>query len=157
AGDARSRAEERDRVVVVADDDAVVVLAAELERAPERAATIVGALTPGGAVSHSVPPSRPLLDLARASGATIVVLDRAAQSYDDVVAQAAMLHEEGVRVRTLSLFYEQWLGKLPIGELERVSLLFDIGEVHQARYARVKRLLDVALALVGLGALVVVT
>ena len=50
-----------------------------------------------------------------------------------------MLHEEGVRVRTMSLFYEQWLGKLPIGELERVSLLFDIGELHAAGYARVKR------------------
>ena len=70
--------------------------------------------------------------------ATVVVLSRAAQSDDDVVMQASMLHEEGVRVRTLSLFYEQWLGKLPIGELERVSLLFDIGEVHQARYARVE-------------------
>ena len=55
----------------------------------------------------------------------------------------------------MSLFYEQWLGKLPIGELERVSLLFDIGELHAAGYARVKRLLDVALATVGLLALAV--
>ena len=54
----------------------------------------------------------------------------------------------GVRIRTLSMFYEQWLGKLPIAELERVSLLFDIGELHAAGYARVKRLLDVVLALV---------
>jgi lipopolysaccharide/colanic/teichoic acid biosynthesis glycosyltransferase len=54
-----------------------------------------------------------------------------------------------VRIRTLSLFYEQWLGKLPIAELERVSLLFDIGELHAAGYARVKRLLDVVLASCG--------
>src|SRR5262249_58114637 len=72
-----------------------------------------------------------------------------AQGDDDVVEQASVLHEDGVRVRTLSLFYEQWLGKLPIAELERVSLLFDIGEVHAALYARVKRMLDVVLALVG--------
>ena len=32
------------------------------------------------------------------------------------------------------MFYEQWLGKLPIGELERVTLLFDIGELHATRY-----------------------
>ena len=49
----------------------------------------------------------------------------------------------------LSLFYEEWLGKLPLSELERVSLLFDIGEVHDARYGRVKRLVDVALGLLG--------
>ena len=82
----------------------------------------------------------------RADGATVVVLGRAAQADDDIVTQASILHEDGVRIRTLSLFYEQWLGKLPIGELERVSLLFDIGELHAAGYARVKRLLDVALA-----------
>jgi lipopolysaccharide/colanic/teichoic acid biosynthesis glycosyltransferase len=49
----------------------------------------------------------------------------------------------------LSQFYEDWLGKLPIGELERVSLMFDIGEVHGARYAQVKRLVDIACGVLG--------
>jgi lipopolysaccharide/colanic/teichoic acid biosynthesis glycosyltransferase len=49
----------------------------------------------------------------------------------------------------LSLFYEQWLGKLPISELERVSLLFDIAELHRPAYVRVKRLLDLVVALAG--------
>jgi lipopolysaccharide/colanic/teichoic acid biosynthesis glycosyltransferase len=71
--------------------------------------------------------------------------------------QAAMLHERGVRVRTLSLFYEQWLGKLPVNELEKVSLLFDIGEVHAPRYARVKRIFDIVLASFGSLVLVLVT
>jgi lipopolysaccharide/colanic/teichoic acid biosynthesis glycosyltransferase len=71
------------------------------------------------------------------------------------VAQAAELHEAGVRVRTLSLFYEQWLGKLPLSELERVSLLFDIGELHRARYGRMKRIIDVLSALAGLAVLIV--
>ena len=157
ATDARTRAEERDRVLVVAEPDEVVALAGDLDRAPERAAVIVGSLAPASAVSTSVPPCRPVLDLARAERATVVVLSRAAQGDDDLVTQASILHEEGVRIRTLSLFYEQWLGKLPIGELERVSLLFDIGELHAARYARVKRMLDIALALIGFVALVVVT
>ena len=55
------------------------------------------------------------------------------------MAQAATLHARGVRVRSLTLFYEEWLGKLPISELERASMLFDIGEVHRAGYGRAKR------------------
>jgi len=84
-----------------------------------------------------------------------VVLDRTAQAADSIVAQAAELHEAGVRIRTLSLFYDQWLGKLPLSELERVSLLFDIGTLHRPRYVRIKRLIDVVAALGGLAALVV--
>jgi len=147
--DADTRAGERDRVLVVAQADEVELLEADLAHAPERPALIVTWLTPVEAESTSLPPMRPLLAEARASRATVLVLSRAAQSNDDIVMQAATLHGEGVRIRTLSLFYEQWLGKLPIAELERVSLLFDIGEVHAAWYARVKRLLDVALALCG--------
>jgi exopolysaccharide biosynthesis polyprenyl glycosylphosphotransferase len=157
AGDGRTRADARDRVVVVAEPDEVDDLVRELERAPERNGTVVGSLVATAATSTSIPPRRPLLALARAEHASVVVLGRAAQSDDDVVEQASILHEAGVRIRTMSLFYEQWLGKLPITELERVSLLFDIGEVHAARYARVKRLLDVALALCGCVALAVVT
>ena len=157
ARDAHDRASARDRVIVVAEPDEVRTLGAELERAPERAAVLLGCLPVGAAVSTSMPPRRPLLEAARAEEATVVVLSRSAQADDDIVTQASILHEDGVRIRTLSLFYEQWLGKLPIGELERVSLLFDIGELHAARYARVKRLLDVALATLGLVALAMVT
>ena len=147
----------RDRVIVVAEPDEVDDLVRELQRAPERNGTVVGSLAATAAASTSLPPRRPLLTMARDEHASVVVLGRAAQSDDDVVEQASILHEEGVRIRTMSLFYEQWLGKLPITELERVSLLFDIGEVHAARYARVKRLLDVALASCGCVALAVIT
>jgi lipopolysaccharide/colanic/teichoic acid biosynthesis glycosyltransferase len=50
----------------------------------------------------------------------------------------------------LSRFYDDWLGKLPLSELERASLLFDIRELHGPRYVRVKRMLDVAVGVVGL-------
>jgi lipopolysaccharide/colanic/teichoic acid biosynthesis glycosyltransferase len=66
------------------------------------------------------------------------------------------MHERGLRVRTLSLFYEEWLGKLPVSELERLSLMFDVGELHRARYGRVKRLIDVGTAAVGLPVLALV-
>jgi lipopolysaccharide/colanic/teichoic acid biosynthesis glycosyltransferase len=61
-----------------------------------------------------------------------------------------------VRIRSLTLFYEEWLGKLPISELQQASLLFDIGEVHRAGYGRAKRLFDVPLALLGCGLLAVI-
>jgi len=92
----------------------------------------------------------PLLDLIREHRATLVVLNREAQSLDDVVSQAARAHSRGVRIRTLSLFYDEWLGKLPISELERIALLFDINEIHRPVYARLKRLFDVVLASFGL-------
>src|SRR5262249_60095461 len=107
ARDARTRAIGRDRVFVVAEPDEVTTRDAEVARAPERPAVLVGSLSIADAASSSVPPCRPLLDDARGSDATVVVLNRAAQSDDDIVTQASMLHEEGVRIRTLSLFYEQ--------------------------------------------------
>jgi len=148
AGDARSRAEDRDRVVLVGDLDEVDGLRADLDRAPERHAVVVAAVTPED-VAVVDPPRVPLVETVEATRATVLVLSRRAQSDEDVVVQAARLHERGVRVRTLSLFYEQWLGKLPVGELERVSLLFDVGEVHAPHYAQAKRLFDVGLAAAG--------
>jgi hypothetical protein len=78
--------------------------------------------------------------------ASVVVLDREAQNDESIVGQAAALHEAGIRIRTLTLFYDEWLGKLPVWELERVSLMFDIGEIHRARYGRLKRVFDLIVA-----------
>jgi len=144
----RSRAEARDRVVVIADPDDVTALDLELQGAPERPAAIVAHLTVAEATETSAG-VRPIDDLPAARSATVIVLDRQAQEVPSIVAQVATLHERGVRVRSMTLFYEEWLGKLPIAELERASLLFDIGEVHRAGYGRAKRIFDVPLALVG--------
>jgi lipopolysaccharide/colanic/teichoic acid biosynthesis glycosyltransferase len=151
------RAGERDRVVVVASADELAVLEADLARAPERPALIVAGLSPHEIAPVAASGAAPLVDVASERQATVVVLSRHAQSDEDVVVQATALHERGVRIRTLSMFYEQWLGKIPISELERVSLLFDIGELHAVGYARVKRLLDVVLATCGLVLLALVT
>jgi lipopolysaccharide/colanic/teichoic acid biosynthesis glycosyltransferase len=139
----------------------VAALEADLARSAERPALVVGWLSPFEAGVTSLDPDavpvQPVVEMALERKATVIVLSRVAQSDDDIVLQASQLHEAGVRVRTLSLFYEQWLGKLPIAELERFSLLFDIGELHAAGYARLKRILDVALALVGCVGLAVLT
>jgi lipopolysaccharide/colanic/teichoic acid biosynthesis glycosyltransferase len=144
----RSRAEARDRVVVVASADEVAALELELHRSPERPASVVASFNVQKAFD---PPStdgemeRPLAE----ARPTVLVLDREAQDAPGIVAQAAVLHAEGVRVRSLTLFYDEWLAKLPVSELERASMLFDIGELHKTGYVRTKRLLDIPMALAG--------
>jgi exopolysaccharide biosynthesis polyprenyl glycosylphosphotransferase len=154
ASKGRTDAQERDRVVIVSETSEAQALQDELARTPERHAQLVGALT--AAEAAVVGRGRhPLRELVKQKGATVVVLAQSAQSEERVVAQAADLHADGVRVRTLTGFCSEWLGKLPISELERASLLFDIGDVHRATYARLKRILDLGLAFLGLIALAV--
>ena len=146
AAGGQRRAGRRDSVVVVGDWADAAEITDELGRRSERPAEVCAVLTPENARSTGT--SRPLEEIA--TGASVVVLDRVAQLDDGIVDQVARLHETGVRVRTLSLFYEQWLGKLPVAELERVSLMFDIGAVHRGRYNRLKRILDLAVCLLAM-------
>ncbi len=149
ATDAAAGAAGRDRVLVISDTASATVLRQEIARSAERPARLV-AVEP---VRHMEPAGiddQPLLDAIRRHQISVVVLDREAQAAAPVVAQVAVAHQSGTRVRTLSLFYEEWLGMIPVAELERVSLLFDIGELHRGRYSRVKRIMDFVLALIAL-------
>lgn len=151
----RRRTERDDRVLLVADLDSEARLRSELVDTAHPP-TIAAVVRPEDSRPTRGAPA-PLIAIADQSEATVVVLDRSAQSEQVIVDQVALLHERGVRVRTLSLFYEQWLLRLPVAELERVSLMFDIGEVHRARYGRRKRLVDIAVAVLALPVLVAVT
>jgi exopolysaccharide biosynthesis polyprenyl glycosylphosphotransferase len=144
----QQRTEDRERVVVVAEDGEAEILTSELNRTSERPAVVVGTLS-GLDARHDYPASQPLLEIVRRTQATVVVLDLDAQAETDVIAQAAELHATGVRVRTLEAFYDEWLGKLPHGELERLSLMFDIQELHNRLYGRMKRLMDFAAGAAG--------
>lgn len=155
ASGGRSRAEYRDRVVVIGRSEDAASLAHELDGHPERPASVVAVLDPTDAALGAVGPA-PIVTTVRDEQATVVVLDRVAQADQTIVDQVAMLHETGVRVRTLSLFYDEWLGKLPASELERVSLMFDIGEVHRLRYGRLKRLTDLAVGIAALPVLALI-
>jgi exopolysaccharide biosynthesis polyprenyl glycosylphosphotransferase len=155
ASSARTLQEDRDRIVAVVSLEEADALRAELSEAPEKAASLVDTLLLADARSDQ-PRQRPLVESVVRNGATVVVLDREAQGDESIVGQAAALHESGIRVRTLTLFYDEWLGKLPVWELERVSLMFDIGELHRARYGRFKRLVDLGISVVALAALIVV-
>jgi len=149
ATDGGTRAAGRDRVLVVSDSASASVLRQEISRSAERPAQLVGVM-PVAEASPAGPGDLPLLARAHEEDITVLVLDREAQAEMALVGQAAALHAEGTRVRTLSLFYEDWLGMLPVSELERVSLLFDIGELHRGRYGRVKRVVDLTVGLLAL-------
>ena len=146
--DGRAHDSRRDRVVAVAGPEESANLSRELDAHPERPAVLAWVLAPDDARSDG-PSDHPLVDVVRATEATVVVLDRDGLADESIVAQAAELHESGVRIRTLSLFYDQWLGKLPVSELERIGLFFDIGELHRAQYGRVKRIIDTLAAAAG--------
>ena len=147
---------QRDQVfLVAAQPDEHASLSLELSLQPEAPAVIVGSLPIEGARLGPDGRAR-LIEAVERSGASVMVLDTAAQSDEGIVQQVAELHRRGMRVRTLALFYEGWLGKLPVAELARVSLLFDIGELHRIRYVRSKRVIDFAFGLVGSVALVLV-
>ena len=148
AASASDRAEARDRVVLVGSRGDAELLLDDLRLAPERPAQLVEAVEPPD-VHAGRPGAEPLVDLVIDQDASVLVLALEAQDDEQIVRQASILHESGVRVRTLTAFYEEWLGKLPISELERISLMFDIREVHEEGYGRVKRMLDLVLGLVG--------
>jgi len=155
AGAGRSSLERRDRVIVVGPPELAAELRAELAGSPEKPASVVAHVSEADAADVR-DEHRPLVDVVRRHVATVLVLSGPAQADERIVDQAATLHETGVRVRTQTLFYEEWLGKIPVSDLGRVSLFFDIGEVHRIRFGRAKRIIDLAAGLIGMLVLAVV-
>ena len=153
---AQGRREERrrDRVLAVLTDEEAAAFETDV-RESERRTSLARIISHQEAAVTSAG-REPLIEAFADVDASILVLDRVAQGDESIVAQAAVLHGRGVRIRTLSLFYDEWLGKLPLSELERVALMFDIGELHRLRYGRVKHLVDGFTAVVGLVLLVLV-
>ncbi len=130
-------------VYVVADPDAAAALHTDLDDAG--AAVLVGRTTPDDLVDLGVGGLRRAFD---AAGADMLVIDAHALAREAILEQIWALHADGVRIRTLSSFSEERLGKIPVLEMQALSLLFDVGELHRRRYARMSRLLDLAAAIV---------
>jgi lipopolysaccharide/colanic/teichoic acid biosynthesis glycosyltransferase len=143
-----------DRVFAVASDEELDRLTRDVQGSTEQPCQLIAVVKPDDAMPTPDQP-RPLAQLLEANKANLLVLDREAQQRETIVSQVAELHSKGTRVRTLSLFYDAWLGKTPISELERSSLLFDINEIHKPAYARGKRAVDIVVSLVGMLALAV--
>lgn len=152
-GNGTSRAEQRARVVVVGDSTDGKRLGEELLHKPERPACLVDVVELDEFYAYQE--QRPhLAERVLTDNASVLVLSREAQVDDGVIGEAASVHSTGVRVRSVLSFYEEWLGRIPIAELERMSVMFDIGEIHRRHYLRVKRLFDLVLGCVGAIALV---
>jgi lipopolysaccharide/colanic/teichoic acid biosynthesis glycosyltransferase len=154
SGATQRRRASLDRVIAIVAGEESDRLARDIRGLTERPAQLVAVARPDDVMPTPDQPG-PLAQLLRTANANLLVLDRESQQREEIVAQAAELHSKGVRIRTLSLFYDVWLGKLPISELERISLLFDINEIHRPAYARSKRALDLVVAFAGLLALAV--
>ena len=138
----------RDRVFAVLDaEDGAIFMADAIAGHPrtEQVFTLVDITSP-----EMMKGETPLLSACRASEATVLVLSEEAQRDDRIVMQAGALHQEGVRVRSLEGFYDEWFGKLPLSSLSRMALMTDIGEVHRGSYPHTKRVVDIAAAIVGL-------
>lgn len=158
-----------DRVLAILNVDDSTALLSDIRRSPEHPARLVKVVDPtcfdskldertkleGEELAEVSTPN--LVEIATLQHATVVVLGREAQISDDVVTGVAALHRRGVKIRTLSLFYDEWLGKLPVSELERISLMFDIQELHAPSYARLKRIVDLVAAFIGLIVLPILT
>jgi exopolysaccharide biosynthesis polyprenyl glycosylphosphotransferase len=151
----RTRLEARDRVLVVGGRALASSLGDELDDRPERPASIVGSVELEDLLVEA--DGTPLGEAVARHGATVVVFEPDALLDERIVDQAAALHVTGVRIRTRPSFAGEWLGKVPVEDLARASLFFDIGELHVARYGRFKRVFDLVAGLVGVVVLVIVT
>ena len=80
---------------------------------------------------------------------SLVVYSKEASTIDGVVRTLTELHSDGVRIRDLDQFYDTFVGKVPIRELESTALLFDVREVHHPSYFRISRMSDMAFGVIG--------
>jgi lipopolysaccharide/colanic/teichoic acid biosynthesis glycosyltransferase len=87
-------------------------------------------------------------EIVRTGRATTLVLGTRASVDPTVLQIAEDLHRQGVQVRSVDDFYDEFLGKVPLSSLDRFALMADIESVHGA-YAPLKRAIDVVCALAG--------
>ncbi len=138
----------RDRVLAIVSIPEAHRLRGDLEAGLERELTLVrtvAAQEVGAGLDSLVSETR----------ASILVLGKDAAEDGDIIDQAAALHATGLRIRPLLAFYEEWVGKLPVSELRRSALLFDISDVHGTLYQRSSRALDITVAILALPVLLV--
>ena len=115
----------------------------------EVAFALIDAVPLSGPTTADRPSADRLRELATRERATVLVLSDEAQQHEAIVDAAAALHADGVRIRSLEGFCDEWLGKLPLSSLNRMALMTDIGEVHGGPYVHLKRGADILAGVVG--------
>ena len=88
------------------------------------------------------------------SGASVLVVQESLASRPDVVECLQEAHKLGVKIRTVTDFYDDYVGKVPVG-VDELALPFDDPEAHRVFYSRMSRLIDIGVALLGVFALAI--
>ena len=134
----------RERVLLLCDEEEAAVVRSDVEYHAEIPCSIVGQIALSGPL---VPED--LLERSAQLEPTLVVYSSGAAQRGRLVPALTALHGSGVRIRDLSAFYDAFIGKVPIRELESTALLFDVREIHHPSYLRISRIVDVSFAVAG--------
>ena len=82
------------------------------------------------------------------AGVSVVVVQERFAGRPDVIECLLAAHELGMKVRTVTGFYDTYVGKVPVGIGELVLPVDDPG-THRVFYSRVSRVVDICVSLVG--------
>ena len=82
------------------------------------------------------------------SGVTVVVVHENFAGRPDVAECLQEAHELGVKIRTVTDFYDDYVGKVPVGVGE-LALPMDDPGAHRVFYSRMSRVIDISVALLG--------
>lgn len=134
----------REGVVLLCNTQIAQLVRADLEIHSEIPSSIVATIDP-----MLVEPDELLIERTKSEG-SLVVLGADSALNEEWLKALSMVHAEGVRIRTMSDFYDSYLGKVPIRDLELESLLFDVREVHHSFYGRASRAFDIVVGMIGL-------
>jgi lipopolysaccharide/colanic/teichoic acid biosynthesis glycosyltransferase len=129
-----------DRVVAIVDahERASLIADSDTKLGREQPFTLVSCVDPSGDWQ----------DVLATHSPTLVVLGEHTSSDERSLQRLEPVHANGVRIRTLDDFYDEWLGRLPVASIDRIALLSDVESVHGG-YAPVKRTIDITFAVVG--------
>jgi lipopolysaccharide/colanic/teichoic acid biosynthesis glycosyltransferase len=145
----RRREGRRERVAAVLTDAEALSFSTDAGRnfpPPEIAFTVTSILDPDDLEAFQ---SRAAIQsLLLVDDPTTIVLSGRASSSQLLVDVATEMHRNGTRVRTLSDFYPEYLGKVSLHDLTEMAMLFDVRAMLHAPYRRTKRVLDVCGAVV---------
>lgn len=88
------------------------------------------------------------LGISRDDLPDLVVYDSRSPATDTVRQQLLLLRNRGVRIRSISDFYEDILDRVSLDDIELSELVSDIREIHSVPYKRLSRVIDVITGLV---------
>ena len=83
------------------------------------------------------------------AGVSVVVVQESFAGRPDVVECLRSVHELGMKVRTVTGFYDNYVGKVPVGAGE-LALPVDDPGAHRVFYTRMSRVADICVSAVGL-------